>query len=101
MSKTALIAKIPLKPGCRDDFVTAFTPMIEQVNSEAGTEIYILHFDAGDENLVWVYELYTDQDAFAAHSGSDAMQQLFGALGDLLGGAPEMITVTPVVGKGL
>ena len=101
MPKTALIAKLPTQPGKRGDLVTAFQPMLDHVNSEAGTEVYILHLDDGDENVAWVYELYTDSDAMGAHGGSEAMQALFGALGDLLGGAPELITVTPVGGKGL
>lgn len=100
MSKVSLIAKIPLQPGKRDDFVTAFTPMIEAVNDEAGTEIYVLNFQDDDENVVWVYELYTDADAMAAHSSSDAMAALMGELGDLVGGVPELIACTPVAGKG-
>jgi quinol monooxygenase YgiN len=101
MSKTSLIAKLPLKPGTRDQLQAAFGPMMEQVNNEAGTEIYILNFDQGDENIVWVYELYTDADAMAAHSGSETMQKLFGEIGALLDGEPELIMATPVSGKGL
>jgi len=101
MSKVSLIAKIPTKPGCRDDLVAAFGPMIDAVNEEAGTEVYILNLDDGDENVAWVYELYTDADAMGAHSSSEAMSALFGALGDLVDGAPELIMLTPVAGKGL
>jgi quinol monooxygenase YgiN len=101
MSKVSLIAKLPTKPGRRDDLVAAFGPMIEAVNEEAGTEVYILNLDDGDENVAWVYELYTDSDGMAAHSSSEAMGALFGALGDLLDGAPDLIMLTPAVGKGL
>lgn len=101
MSKVALIAKLPTKPGRRDDLVAAFDPMMQAVNDEAGTETYILHLDAGDENVAWVYELYTDADAMGAHGTSETMASLFGSLGELLDGSPELITLTPVVGKGL
>ncbi len=101
MAKTSLIAKLPLKPGTRDQLVAAFAPMIEQVNAEPGTEFYVLNLDDADENVVWVYELYTDADALAAHSSSDAMAALFGTIGDLIDGAPELIKTTPVLGKGL
>ncbi len=101
MAKTSLIAKLPLKAGTRDRFVAAFAPMLEQVNEEPGTEFYVLHLDDADENLVWVYELYTDADALAAHSSSDAMAAFFGQIGDFIDGAPELIQVTPVAGKGL
>lgn len=101
MSKVSLIAKLPTKPGKRDELVSAFGPMMEAVNAEAGTELYILNLDNGDENVAWVYELYADGDSMALHGGSDAMAALFGALGDLLDGAPELIMTTPVAGKGL
>lgn len=101
MSKVSLIAKLPLQPGKRDAFVEAFTPMMEAVKDEAGTEVYILNFQDDDENVVWVYELYTDADAMAVHSGSAAMATLFGALGDLLGGAPELIPCTPHLAEGV
>ncbi len=101
MSKVALIAKLPTQPGKRDELVAAFAPMMEAVSAEAGTEVYILNLDDTDENVAWVYELYTDADAMAAHSSSDTMAAMFGRLGDLLGGAPELITLTPVSGKGL
>ena len=101
MARVSLIAKLPTKPGKRDELVAAFGPMIDAVNEEVGTEIYILNLDNEDENLSWVYELYTDADAMGVHSGSDAMKALFGALGDLIDGAPELIMTTPVTGKGL
>lgn len=100
MSKVALIAKLSAKAGRRDDIVTNFSPMMEAVNGEAGTEVYILHLDQGDENVAWVYELYTDSDAMGAHSGSETMATLLGAMGDLIENA-EMILLEPVSGKGL
>ena len=45
MSKVSVIAKLPLKPGTKDDLIAAFEPMLEQVKEEAGTEIYILWSD--------------------------------------------------------
>jgi quinol monooxygenase YgiN len=101
MSKVSLIAKLPLKAEKKADFLEKFDGMMNEVAGEAGTEIYILNFEQANENIAWVYELYTDDAAMATHSSSDAMAALIGALGDLLDGAPEMIVTTPHVGKGL
>ena len=35
------------------------------------------------------------------HSGSDAMRTLMGTLGDVMAGAPELVMLSPAVGKGL
>lgn len=101
MSKKAVIAKLPVQEGKRDDLVAIFGPVLDQVNSEVGTEMYVLHFDDSDDNVVWAYELYSDDEALASHGGSDAMATLIGQIGPLLGGVPEMITLTPTGGKGL
>ncbi len=101
MSQIAVIAKIPCKPGSRDQVVAALQPMLDHVESEDGTLVYVLHTDAKDPDLVWFYERYTDGDALGAHSTSDVMKSLGGAIGAHLAGAPELIMLTPVGGKGL
>ncbi len=101
MAKTSIIAKLTVKPGKRDEFVSAFKPMFEAVNEEAGTEVYVLSLDESDDDVAWVYELYTDADAMAAHSGSDAMAAMFAAVGPLVAGAPELNMVKPTLAKGL
>ena len=102
MSKTAVLAKLPIKPDAKATFMEACGAMIDAVEAEDGTEIYILNWgQKDDENTAYIYELYTDGDALAVHSGSDAMKALMGALGDVMAGAPELIMLTPAAGKGL
>lgn len=101
MSKVSIIAKIPLKPGTKGELIAAFTPMLEQVNKEAGTEIYILCENQADENVVWVYELYRDSRAMEEHSSSDAMAKMLGAVGGLVEGDSEFHILSPIAGKGL
>ena len=101
MSKVALIAKLPVKAGRRDELVAAFQPMLDAVNDEAGTEIYILSLDQGDENVAYVFELYSDADAMGAHSSSDTMAALIGSIGELFDGDAVFTMLAPVGGKGL
>lgn len=96
-----MIAKLPIKEGEKDAFVAAFAEMAAQVDQEDGTEIYILHWDRKDENIAYIYELYSDKDSLKAHGGTDAMKAFQGAIGGLLAGAPELIGLTPDSGKGL
>jgi quinol monooxygenase YgiN len=101
MTQLVVIAKIPCQPGARDEVVAEMRAMLAHVESEPGTLQYVLHEDIGDADTLWVYEVYTDQAALDAHSTSDAMKTLIGAIGGRLGGAPELIMATPVGGKGL
>ena len=100
MSQVAMIAKIPAAPGKRAELAAVFQAMLEHVETEPGTLRYVLHEDAKDDNVLWFYELYTDQAALDAHAGSSAMKAIGPKLGGLLGGAPELIALRPLGGKG-
>jgi quinol monooxygenase YgiN len=99
MSRVAEIAKITAAPGKRPELLAVLARMVEQAKTEAGTEIYVFHEDAGDDVTVWTYELYTDQAARDAHGSSPAMAEIGKSVGPLLGGAPQLIRLHPVVGK--
>ena len=97
--KTGLILKLTTKAGMRDAAVEALSAMIPVAEGEQGTELYILHADAGDENVLWMYELYTDGDALAVHGGSDAMAEVMGKMGEFAE-ATEMSFLSPIAAAG-
>src|SRR4051794_16671719 len=101
MSKTAILAKLTAQSGQRDELIEALGALVTAVESEPGTELYVLHESATEPDVVWFYELYTDQSALEAHSGSAAMKEVGGRLAGLLAGRPELIPVTPVRAAGL
>lgn len=101
MSKVAIIAKLPAAEGKRDELAAAFHQAIRNAEAESGTERYILHKDLADENVLWVYEMYTDNDALNAHSSSEEFKALGAVLGPLMGGRPELMLLEPLAGKGL
>ena len=95
MAKTALLAKMTAQPGKRAELVEAMMPLVEAVRQEPGTELYVLHESSSEPDVVWFYELYTDQDALKAHASSETMKEAGGRLAGLLAGRPELIPVTP------
>ncbi|MCH9837806.1 MAG: putative quinol monooxygenase [Ilumatobacter sp.] len=102
MSKVVVIAKITALEGKRDELVAAMGPMIDHVEAnEPDTLTYILNVDAADENVLWMYEEYTSDEALAAHSSSEAMKEMGMALRPLAGARPEITLLNPVRGKGL
>lgn len=100
MSDIALIAKITARPGARADALAAFVPLLEQAEAEAGTTTYLVHLDADDADVIWMYERYTDSDAREAHRRSEVMKTAGRALGEHLAGAPEITLLIPQGGKG-
>jgi len=101
MAKVAEIAKITAAPGKRDELLAVLQRMVDQANSEAGTEVYVFHEAADDDVTVWTYELYANQAARDAHGASPKMAEIAPAVGPLLAGAPELIKLRPALGKGV
>jgi quinol monooxygenase YgiN len=101
MTKVALVARMTAAEGKRDELVEAFGSIYEAVAKEEGTEVYALHVDAGDPDVVWFYELYRDMDALTVHGGSEAMKAAGAQLTALMAGRPELTFLTPVRAKGL
>lgn len=100
MPKVALIARFKAKDGRAEELIAAFRPVFEQADKEPGTLLYALHRSRDDPSLFWVCELYADDDAFAAHSGSDAMTTVNPVLGELIAES-ELIIGEPLSGKGV
>lgn len=102
MAKPALIAKMTAAEGKRDELVAACQKMIDYVTaSEPGTEVYVLHTDNKNENVIWYYEMYADGDALKTHGGSDMMAAFGKEIAGLLDGRMELMRLTPVAGKGI
>jgi quinol monooxygenase YgiN len=101
MSTIAAIAKIVAQDGKRDELIEAMGPLVDHVKAnEPGTLTYLMNKDASDENVIWMYEEYEDQEALAAHGQSEQMKAFGMALRPLAAGRPEITLLTPVGGKG-
>lgn len=96
MSHVALIAKITTQPGQRAAAIEAFQPLLAHAVDEPGTEMYLLHEDTTDDDLLWMYEVYVDEAAREAHRRSDVMRTAGRALGAFLVGAPEITVLKPL-----
>ena len=95
-----VIARLKVKEGNEDAFRSAADKMIAHVRAnEPGTLTYVLHRSTADPTEFVFYEVYADQGAFAAHGGSEPMQQFFGAVGGLLAGRPEIGMYQELAGK--
>jgi (4S)-4-hydroxy-5-phosphonooxypentane-2,3-dione isomerase len=71
VSQVAIVARVTVKEGKTEQYLAAFTPLLEQARKEPGTLLYALHRSKDDPHMFWTTEIYADDAAFAAHSASD------------------------------
>jgi quinol monooxygenase YgiN len=101
MAQIAVIAKITAQPGQRDEVVEVLRDVVSATDREPGTLLYAMNVDKADEDVIWFYELYTDDAALAAHGGGEAMKAAGGRLRDKTAGRPELHVLEMVQAKGL
>ncbi|WP_101949488.1 putative quinol monooxygenase [Mycobacterium sp. 3519A] len=89
-----VVATMKAKPESVDAVRNACTQAIEAVHSEPGCDLYSLH--EADGTFVFV-EQWADADALQTHSAAPAVATLFGTIGELLDGAPDIKVLQPVV----
>ena len=89
-----VVATMKAKPESAEAVRDACKRAIEAVHSEPGCDLYSLHH--ADGTFVFV-EQWADADALKTHSTAPAVATLFGTLGELLDGAPDIKMLEPVV----
>ena len=102
MSKLALFIKTKCQPGKRDEVRQLWEKHLKPHSAEnTGQEVYAFCYDNNDENILYLFEIYSNQEAF----GTAAQQPWFGAYmqeaGPLLDGQPEVGMAEPLFTKGL
>lgn len=85
-----IVAKLKAAPGKGNDLAQAMVQIAEKVRTEPGNHGYAVHQSSADQDLVMIYEKYTDKEALDAHR--QHMKEMGVNLSDLLAGRPELET---------
>ena len=88
-----VVATLTVKPESVDTVRDILTNSVEEVQQEPGCQLYSLH--QSGETFVFV-EQWADADALTAHSQAPAVATLFGTVGELLDGAPDIKMLQPI-----
>ncbi len=94
-----VVAGLKVKPGKEKELEDAMREMIAKVESEEGTLTYVFHRSQHNPGEFLMYEKYRDKAAFDHHISTPYFKELFGKIGPLLAGAPEMEMYEEVAAK--
>ena len=79
-ARHSVIAEVRVDPARRDELLAALEPIFAEVERERDTLAYAVHVDLEDPGTVWIYEQYTDRDAFDVHQGSATFEDVVRAI---------------------
>ena len=91
MSKVFLFVAIDVQPGKFDEFVAKLSQHASVIRTEAGCELLEIYRDTQKENVVNVWEVWSDRPSWDAHMVNENSKKWQSVASDLVFG--ETITV--------
>lgn len=91
MSKVFLFVAIDVRPGKFDEFVSKLNQHAAVIRAEVGCELLEIYRDTQKENVVNVWEIWTDRPSWDAHMVNENSKKWQAVASDLVFG--ETITV--------
>lgn len=67
-------------PGSRQQVIEAFGPVLQAVEKEEGTLLYLLFVDENDADSIWIYGRYRDKAAAEAHAATEVARSFMNAI---------------------
>jgi len=93
-----LIAKTTASSGQAD---TLAEIMLTGLKNMPGCLSYIISKDAGDDDVLWIHEVWTDAAAHKASLGLESVQAAIGKARPLIAGMERVAELSPIGGEGL
>ena len=94
--RIGLLVRIQSHPGKRLALIDTLNDYCENLDQEPGTEAFMIALDPGDEDVIWLYEWFTDQEALDAHRSSDAFADLIQRMPELIAVPPGVLPINPL-----
>lgn len=94
--RRCLLVRLTAAAGRRLELLDVINTYADGLREEPGTELFMVSLDPDDEDLVWMYELFRDEDAENAHRAADGFTALLAGVADLLQGSPAVLRMEPI-----
>ena len=94
--RIGILVRIPVLSGRRPAALDVLNRDVDDLDSEPGTEAFMVCIDPQDEDVVWLYEWFRDEAALAEHREAPLFQRLMGELPELVGENPGLMRLDPL-----
>jgi quinol monooxygenase YgiN len=94
--RRSLLVRLTCQAGMRAALLDRLNAYADGLAEEPGTEMYVVSLDPDDDTIVWLYEIFKDEDAENAHRMSVGFSTLMSELPDLLGAQPAILRMDPL-----
>jgi len=94
--RKAMVVRLTCKSGMRPALLDALNTYADGLAEEPGTEVFMLSLDPENEDLVWLTEVFKDDDAENEHRSSRGFATMISELNALLEEPPAVLRMDPL-----
>jgi quinol monooxygenase YgiN len=94
--RTGLLVRLNCRPGLRAALLDVVNRYTDGLEEEPGTEVFVVSVDPDDADVVWLYEIFRDEDAQLAHRASSGFATLMEEMPELLAQPPGVLRLDPL-----
>ena len=94
--RRSLMVRLTANEGMRPALLDLLNTYADGLAEEPGTEVFVVSMDPEDANIVWLYEIFADEQAEEAHRASQGFGHLMSAMPELLNGQPAVLRTVPL-----
>lgn len=94
--RKAMVVRLTSKAGMRPALLDALNTYADGLAEEPGTEVFMVSLDPENEDLVWLTEVFKDDDAEEEHRSSRGFATMITELNSLLEEAPAVLRMEPL-----
>jgi len=94
--RRSLLVRLTCQEGMRPAMLEILNTYADGLDEEPGTEMFVVSLDPDDSSIVWLYEIFRDDDAETAHRSSTGFGRMMSTIPELLDGPPAILRMEPL-----
>ncbi len=94
--RMGMLVRLQAQPGQRAALLDVVNRYTDGLSEEPGTEVFIVHLDPDDADIVWLYEIFRDENAQTEHRAAEGFATLMTEMPELLAAPPGVLRMDPL-----
>jgi quinol monooxygenase YgiN len=94
--RQALLVRLNVGEGKRTELLDLLNTYADRIGEEPGTEVFTVLTDPDTEDIVWLFEVFTSEEAEIEHRQTTGFADLMHGLQNVLEGAPGILRMNPL-----
>jgi quinol monooxygenase YgiN len=94
--RRSLLVRLTCQDGMRPAMLDIVNTYADGLAEEPGTEVFVVSLDAESSSIVWLYEMFKDDEAEEAHRSSAGFARMMSTMPELLAGPPAILRMEPL-----